>query len=84
MDRTLDLGAWLTVEENCPMTYRVNCPDDIFFTLGQRHLGFEFAFNTKSLGRFVALATAAIADAEAWVDPEDEATYTPDAANKVA
>ncbi len=58
----LTIDSWVTIEEDCPLRYRVQDNDDITFFFGDIKRDFELSLRTEALRTFVALGEAALAE----------------------
>ncbi len=73
MREDLKVRASALINKGCDMRWTVNGDDDVEFLFGGQ-FDFELVFTAESLARFLALATQALAEAEAWRDTTNDAT----------
>lgn len=54
------ISSYVTVQDNCPMRYRVNSSNEVEFSFGGRRDPFEFEFNATALREFLWLGSKAL------------------------
>ncbi len=79
MHEDLKVKMSALINKSCDMQYAVDGDDDIEFLFNGQLDSFELVFNAESLACFLALATRALAEAEAWRDTENDTAIATEA-----
>ncbi|MFC5290910.1 hypothetical protein ACFPM7_28000 [Actinokineospora guangxiensis] len=69
----LKVGAWIAVDDHCPMEFSIDGDGDAELLLGDRSDGFEFLFSPVALERFLALGAEALKKSEKYLAEEKAA-----------
>lgn len=73
MRTDLKVGAWVTVDDHCPIEFSIDGDGDIDLLMGSRRDGFEMIYTPMALERFLALGAEALAKAKQHLAAEASA-----------
>jgi hypothetical protein len=73
MQVDLKVGAWISVDDHCPMEFSISGDGNVELLLGDRSDGFELLCSPVALERFLALGAEALKKSEQYL-AEEKAT----------